>query len=97
MLGRHGVPFGVRHQAKHTAVFGQHARNVACGAVRIVDIAERHTPLAFQPVERRGFGEVVAVMVRNREDDFALILVASRECRRVGGDRQRLRPACLAA
>ena len=62
-------PFGVRHHAQHIALGVEYAGDVARRSVDVLIVAERDLAFALDPVERRGIGEIVAVMMRHRNAD----------------------------
>ncbi len=66
---RVGRALGVRHQPEHPPVRREDAGDVARRAVGVVDVAEGDAVLALEPVERVGVGEVVAVVVGDRQPD----------------------------
>ena len=51
----------------------------ARGAVDVAGVAERDAAFAFQPVERLGVGEVIAVVMRDRDADRLARVIAAGE------------------
>ena len=60
------LAFGVGHHAEHVPGGIEHARDLPRRAVDVAGVAERDAAFAFEPVERFGVGEVIAVVVRDR-------------------------------
>ena len=71
-------PLGVRHQAEHVAGIVEDAGDAARRAVDLVEVAEGDAALAFEPVERRFVGLVIAVVVRDREADLLASVILRR-------------------
>ena len=85
----------VGHHAEDSAIFTENAGNVARRAVRILAlrIAEGHTAITFERVQRGIVRKVIAVMMGHRDDDIRLASIgAGIGC--IGGfDGQGLRAA----
>ena len=71
----HG-PFGVRHQAKHTAVGGQNACDVIRRAVGVVFIGKGDPVLALQLCHNLRRRMKIAIVMGDREDDALAFGVA---------------------
>ncbi len=78
-------PFGVRHHAQHAPIGAEDTGNVAARSVGIVGIAEGDATFAFERIQRGLIGEVIAVVMRDRNADL-LIRLETR-----GEDRLRVR------
>src|SRR3546814_6489029 len=63
--------FGMRHHAEDIAGRIEDAGDVARRAVDVGGIAEGDAAFAFEPVERIGIGEIIAVMMRRSEEHTA--------------------------
>src|SRR3546814_5317233 len=61
--------FGMRHHAEDIAGRIEDAGDVARRAVDVGGIADGDAAFAFEPVERIGFGEIIAVLMRDGEQD----------------------------
>ena len=71
--------FGVRHHAKHIARVIEQARYVIGRTVYGRGVAKSDAALAFNPRERFGFGEIIAVMMRDGETDRLTCSIAAGE------------------
>jgi len=81
--------FGVGHHAEYVALVVEQAGDVARGTVDALGIAERDAAFAFEAVERLGVGEIIAVVMRDREGHALAGLVARGEGRLCRLDCQR--------
>src|SRR5690554_1048629 len=80
--------FRVRHHAKDVTGLVEHASNVPRRSVDIVGIAESHTIIIFQPVERLVISKIITVMMGDRNDYFLALLITGGEDRAVLCDDQ---------
>src|SRR3546814_4970461 len=71
----------------------EHAGDRPRRPVDVIGIAERDASLALDPVERRGVGEIIAVMMRNGNVDLLARLIGGGEQRLAVLDLERHRAA----
>ena len=87
------VTFRMRHQPQYVTGSIGDSGDVARRAVRILDVAEHHPPLAFQPIQHLGSRSVVAVAVRSAYQDPIVFFQPMRERSSRPRDLQGARPA----